>query len=237
LVGDYLTTGSEQKANHDFVIRDGLDRGNGYRMLGRMDTRDKILNSAQRLMQTRSYHGFSFQDIADDVGIRKASLYHYFGSKDEIAVAVLSRAADWAKSQMERVKDRDPIERLEAYFDMFRTIHGKAERMCPGGSFAGVFDAVSSSVQAASHRFAKMHVAWIEDIIREGVKKGQFTIGEQRPHEVAMQIVAGVQGALLSGRLTSDPYFLEVVADQFRRYLGYISKDMHRSHIHEPGHA
>ena len=54
-----------------------------------MDTRDKILNSAQRLIQTRSFHGFSFQDIADEVGIRKASLYHYFASKDDVALAVL----------------------------------------------------------------------------------------------------------------------------------------------------
>ena len=43
-----------------------------------MDTREKILNSAQGLIQTRSFHGFSFQDIANEVGIRKASLYHYF---------------------------------------------------------------------------------------------------------------------------------------------------------------
>ena len=33
-------------------------------------------------MQTRSFHGFSFQDIADEIGVRKASLYHHFDSKD-----------------------------------------------------------------------------------------------------------------------------------------------------------
>ena len=54
--------------------------------------REKILNQPQRLVQTRSFHGFSFQDIADEVGIRKASLYHYFNSKDAVALAVLQRA-------------------------------------------------------------------------------------------------------------------------------------------------
>ena len=109
-----------------------------------MDTREKILNSAQRLIQTRSFHGFSFQDIADEVGIRKASLYHYFDSKDAVALAVLDRAADWVNAQLEKTEGREPIDRLEAYLDMFRVIHGKAERMCPGGSFGSVFDAVSS---------------------------------------------------------------------------------------------
>src|SRR4026207_1976617 len=52
-----------------------------------MATREKILDAAQDLIQTRSFHGFSFQDIADRVGVRKPSLYHYFDSKDAIALA------------------------------------------------------------------------------------------------------------------------------------------------------
>jgi len=54
-----------------------------------MSTKQKILDAAQDLIQTRSFHGFSFQDMADKVGIRKASLYHHFDSKDAIALAVL----------------------------------------------------------------------------------------------------------------------------------------------------
>jgi TetR/AcrR family transcriptional repressor of nem operon len=186
-----------------------------------MNTREKILNSAQRLMQTRSFNGFSFQDVADEVGIRKASLYHYFDSKDAMALAVLDRAANWSKAEFKKIEEEEPVDRLEAYFDMFRAIHGKAERMCPGGSFAAVFDAMSSPIQAALHRFAKLHIDWLEDIVREGVQKSQFEIGNQRPRDVAMQILAGVQGALLSGRLTSDPHFIDAVAAQFRNYLRY----------------
>jgi TetR/AcrR family transcriptional repressor of nem operon len=164
-----------------------------------MDTRQRILDSAQRLTQTRSFEGFSFQDIADEIGIRKASLYHHFESKDDVAVAMLQRAADWVTAQFKKAEGREPRERLEAYFDLFREIHGKAERMCPGGSFAAVFDAVSSPVQASLHRFAKMHIDWLEEVVREGVEQSQFTIGDQRPRDVAAQILASVQGALLVG--------------------------------------
>jgi TetR/AcrR family transcriptional repressor of nem operon len=192
-----------------------------------MDTREKILNSAQRLIQTRSFHGFSFQDIADEVGIRKASLYHYFDSKDAVALAVLKRAADWVSAQMEKVQREEPRDRLEAYLDMFRVLHGKGERMCPGGSFGSVFDAVSSPVQRALHRFSQVHLDWLENIVREGVERGQFAIGDQRPRDVAMQIVASVQGALLMGRLTSDPHVLDTVTAELRSYLGYVPKGTH----------
>lgn len=193
-----------------------------------MDTREKILNSAQRLIQTRSFHGFSFQDIADEVGIRKASLYHYFDSKDQVAIAVLERAAEWVSAQMEKTAGEEPRDRLEAYIHMFRIIHGKGERMCPGGSFGAVFDAVSSPVQAALHRFAKQQLGWLESIVREGVERGQFSIGDQRPRDVATQIAANIQGALLMGRLASDPHVLDAVAEELRRYLGYAPKDTPR---------
>jgi TetR/AcrR family transcriptional regulator, transcriptional repressor for nem operon len=189
-----------------------------------MDTRQRILDSAQRLTQTRSFEGFSFQDIADEIGIRKASLYHHFESKDDVAVAMLQRAADWVTAQFKKVEGREPRERLEAYFDLFRQIHGKGERMCPGGSFAAVFGAVSSPVQASLHRFAKMHLDWLEEVVRDGVELGQFTIGDQRPSDVATQISAGVQGALLVGRLTSDRHVISVMAEGIRRYLGYVPK-------------
>ena len=187
-----------------------------------MSTKERILDTAQDLIQTRSFHGFSFQDIADRVGIRKASLYHHFDSKDAVALAVLERSADWVRTHLAKADGGDPAARLECYFEMFRDIHGKGERMCPGGSFASLFDGVSSSVQSTLHRFAKLHLDLLESIIREGAERGQFQIEDQRPRDVAMQIFAGVQGALIIGRLTGDTHAIDAVAAEFRSYLGYV---------------
>jgi TetR/AcrR family transcriptional regulator, transcriptional repressor for nem operon len=189
-----------------------------------MKTRTKILNSAQRLIQTRSFEGFSFQDIADEVGIRKASLYHHFDSKDAVAIAVLKRGADWVTGQLDATKELAPPERLERYFDLFHDLHGKAERMCPGGSFASVLGAVSPAVQRALHAFTKMHLDWLEGVVREGAALGAFEIGEQAPRDVALQIFSSVQGALLTGRLTADPGVLDAVATELRTYLRYTPK-------------
>jgi TetR/AcrR family transcriptional repressor of nem operon len=189
-----------------------------------METRTKILNSAQRFIQTRSFEGFSFQDIADEVGIRKASLYHHFDSKDAVAIGVLKRGADWVTGQLDATKELAPPERLERYFDLFHDLHGKAERMCPGGSFASVLGAVSPAVQRALHAFTKMHLDWLEGVVREGAALGAFEIGEQAPRDVALQIFSSVQGALLTGRLTADPGVLDAVATELRTYLRYTPK-------------
>jgi TetR/AcrR family transcriptional repressor of nem operon len=186
-----------------------------------MDTRNRILNSAQRLIQTKSFEGFSFQDIADEVGVRKASLYHHFDSKDAVALAVLQRGSVWVAAKLREADGLPAPERLERYFDLFRDLGGKAERMCPGGSFASVLGAVSPQVQRALHTHTKTQLDWLEGVMREGAASGEFQLGGQSASDVALQIYSNVQGALLTGRLTSDPGVLDVVVTEIRTYLGY----------------
>jgi len=53
--------------------------------------RDTILDEATRLFAERGYEGASMADLAERVGLRKASLFHHFASKDELRAAVLNR--------------------------------------------------------------------------------------------------------------------------------------------------
>ena len=52
-------------------------------------SRRQILDTAARLLRTHGYHGATLRDIAEAVGIRKASIYHHFASKDEIVETVV----------------------------------------------------------------------------------------------------------------------------------------------------
>jgi AcrR family transcriptional regulator len=53
--------------------------------------RDEILDAAGELFTTMGYTATSTRSIADSVGIRQASLYHYFKTKDDIVCALLSQ--------------------------------------------------------------------------------------------------------------------------------------------------
>ena len=56
-----------------------------------MTARDEILDAASELFTTTGYAGTSTRSIAESVGIRQASLYHYFKTKDDILCALLSQ--------------------------------------------------------------------------------------------------------------------------------------------------
>jgi AcrR family transcriptional regulator len=54
-------------------------------------TKERILLTAARLFATNSYNGVSVKDIADEVGIKPASLYNHFESKEALWEAILNR--------------------------------------------------------------------------------------------------------------------------------------------------
>src|SRR5262252_3192324 len=55
---------------------------------GRRRRSGEILDAAARVFATRGYHGATTQQIADLLGIRQASLYYYFPSK-EVALEIV----------------------------------------------------------------------------------------------------------------------------------------------------
>ncbi len=58
---------------------------------GKRLRRDEIVDEATRLFAERGYEGASMADLAERVGLRKASLFHHFASKDVLYAAVLER--------------------------------------------------------------------------------------------------------------------------------------------------
>ncbi|RYZ19981.1 MAG: TetR/AcrR family transcriptional regulator [Chitinophagaceae bacterium] len=57
------------------------------------ETRQKILNSADRLFYERGFEATSLADIADDVRISRGNFYYHFKTKDEILEAVIAQRA------------------------------------------------------------------------------------------------------------------------------------------------
>ena len=54
------------------------------------DTAVRILDVAERLVQTRGFNRFSYADIANEVGVTKAALHYHFASKAELGDALIT---------------------------------------------------------------------------------------------------------------------------------------------------
>lgn len=70
--------------------------------------RDEILDAAGELFTTLGYTGTSTRTIAEAVGIRQASLYHYFKTKDDILCALLSQTVTPTLTIIDSLADAEP---------------------------------------------------------------------------------------------------------------------------------
>jgi len=58
------------------------------------DTRTKILDLAEKLIRQHGYHAVSFRDLADELGIKSASIHYHFRHKEDLGEAVIARYAE-----------------------------------------------------------------------------------------------------------------------------------------------
>jgi len=59
-----------------------------------MRSRELVLDAAERVMAEHGYEAATLARVVEEAGIPMSSVYHYFGSKDGILLAVMERGAD-----------------------------------------------------------------------------------------------------------------------------------------------
>src|SRR5471032_1728561 len=97
----------------------------------------QILNVAERLAQTRGFNGFSYADIAEELGVTKASLHYHFASKAELGRALIERysaAFTTALTGIEATRAGARV-RLEQYVQVYADVL-RQDRMCLCGMLA-----------------------------------------------------------------------------------------------------
>ncbi|QNK66185.1 TetR/AcrR family transcriptional regulator [Variovorax sp. PAMC26660] len=161
-------------------------------------TRDQILGVARKLIETRSYLGFSFQDVADAVGVRKASLYHHFPTKEALGVAVIRQATQFFKD-WDAARAREPEDALESYFRMYRNTLRAGSGVCPAGALAPGWDCINEDLRQAVQELRNTQVMWLTGVL------GALAPAREKGSPVASlaaYVFSVCQGALITSRMT-----------------------------------
>lgn len=176
-------------------------------------TRDQAVHAARRLIQTRSYLGFSFQDVADAVGVRKPSLYHHFPSKEALGAQVLQDAREAFRRWVDSTASRSPADRLDAYFQLYRDDLRAGERVCPGGAFVAGWDCVEDALRAGVREIRADQVLWLTAVLGTVLPAGKPASA------LASYVYASCQGALFTARVTGRVEDFDEVVAQIRHTL------------------
>jgi TetR/AcrR family transcriptional repressor of nem operon len=187
-----------------------------------VDTRDRILDTAQRLIQARGFSGFSYADIATKVGIRKASIHHHFPTKGALGTKLMVRYRRAFAEALARIDgEADARTKLRRYAELFADVLRDGHRMCMCGMLAADFDALPKSVRAEVKGFFDDNEAWLAKVLDEG--RGAGTLALQGPALVEARTILSVfEGAMLVARSHADVARFEGVA---QRVLASFARD------------
>ena len=140
----------------------------------RSPRRSEMVAVAARLFSERGYHGTSMQDLADELGLLRGSLYAHIGSKEERLFDVVDDGADRFLARVYEAKEA----RASATETLRHVLVGHVETAIDHLEAATVFlnewrylsPELRSVVQEKRDRYEEM----VRSIITDGVTEGDF---------------------------------------------------------------
>ena len=176
-------------------------------------TRSRIVEAAAQLIYERGVAGTTLEDIRSAAGVSGSQLSHYFAGKDELVQAVIDYQAGTITGN-QRQADLGSPEGLRAWRDgvIAQVKSNEAKGGCPLGSLAGQLaetDAHARDLIAAG--FGQWSAA-ISDGLRRLHDTGHSP-QDADPDDLAVTLLAALQGGLLLAQVQRDTRPLETAID------------------------
>lgn len=171
---------------------------------------ERVLDTAERLCQTRGFNGFSFRDLADIVGIRSASIHYYFPTKADLGKALIVRYRHKLEALLGDIERRESsaIGRFHRFVEFLLSVVRDENRLCLCGILAAEACTLSDDMRAEIQRFFYECESWIVRQLNHGQTSGELNVTGS-PAIVARTLLAGLEGAMVTSRAFNDQKRLE----------------------------
>jgi TetR/AcrR family transcriptional repressor of nem operon len=184
---------------------------------------DRILDVAERLVQLRGFNGFSYADVAAELGLTKASLHYHFPGKAELGEALINRYATRFAEALKGI-DSQPLggrAKLAAYADLYAGVL-REQRMCLCGMLAADYATLPPAMRAAVVRFFDDNETWLKEVLTKGATEGDLHYSGPARDE-AQLIISTLEGAMLVARPYGDPERFQAAAGRLLADLATAS--------------
>jgi TetR/AcrR family transcriptional regulator, transcriptional repressor for nem operon len=179
---------------------------------------EHLLDLAENYIRRVGYNGFSFRDLADDAGIKSASVHYHFPTKERLAAAVARRYAQRFFAALGPPTDDAapaPAAQMETFVDLFRRALRDDGRMCLFCVLGAEYSALPSEVQDEVRRFITDATAWLTTVMQRASVKHALT--NLDAVERARAILATLEGAMIVARASEDLAVFDQIIEQLKR--------------------
>ena len=167
------------------------------------ETKAKVLDAAQDLIQRLGANGTSYQHISEAVGIRKPSIHYYFPTKEDLIEALLDRYSDYFLKTVDQIMESEisAKQKLQRYVALFEATlcAGSKDKACLCGMLGAELASLGDDSAAKIRYFYEENEKRLTGILEEGRKSKQFRFkGGSRA--AAALIFSLLEGSVLIAR-------------------------------------
>ena len=174
------------------------------------DTRQQIIDAADRLFYEQGFESASFANIAAAVGLSRGNFYYHFKTKDEILAAVIALRRDRTRSMLNQweAEGATPAERIRGFIQIL--IRNQTQIMaygCPVGTLCNELAKLDHAAKADAAQLFVLFRDWLSQ---------QFTALGRGPdaQALALHVLMRSQGvAALATAFHDEAFIRREVAD------------------------
>ncbi len=161
------------------------------------ERKNQIINAAEGVFTEKGFDQARMDDIAEETGLSKGTLYLYFKSKDDLIIAILDRIFQREFKQFENLSATE-VSASEAIWKITNLLTKDIlgfQRLIPIVYQFLALAFRNKYVQKALKKYINLYVDMLVPIIQRGMDLGEFRTADAR--EVAIAMGAVIEGTLL----------------------------------------
>ena len=183
--------------------------------------REKLLDAAQALVQSRGLNVVSFQDLADRVGLKKPSVFHHFPTKDALAQSLLERCRTTYGARYGEVLAQDKLSAPEKLREIARIFDEalREDKLCLLGALGSSSSGFSEELVNDLRDTANLSIERYATVFEEGQSTGSLSF-KGTARDAATAFLSMLQGLQVMARANGD---LDTFAPAALSYIDSIS--------------
>ena len=180
---------------------------------------ERLLTAGRELMVAKGFAATTVDQVCEAAGVTKGAFFHYFGTKEDMANALVERFAGELYMSFQEAPFRklsDPRKRVFGYIEWTKYVC--REPILANGCLLGIFSQELASVRPEIRDWcAGAFDAWRQDfqnLLDEAQPPGNVDTAELARHFIGI-----VEGSLILSKAHQDPDVVDTSLDQFRNYV------------------
>lgn len=158
--------------------------------------RDRILDAAETRMRGRGFHSVSFRDLANDVGVKSASVHYHFPQKSDLGNQLVERYSARFQAELDTIDTSVPSAAMTRFLALYDNAFSVGKSVCLCAILSAEANSLPDTLNARLCGFFEMNVRWLSALnVRHGLT-------DRVPDP--LEIVGALEGAMIVANAMAD---------------------------------